>query len=232
MMNDRQLSTTLITGVISLLLMALFAAPTPAAKRWRESKINGGLQIWIAAADFDRRNDFDRRDAIKTGTEVPELAKKAPQPVLGNDILLASNQGAFVEYDFEIPPERGGRNAFFFCRVMDFRGGGQSWFVVLNTRAREGRGLTIDTKGNWNWKSGRVRNFFPTILKKGGNTLHVRPAEARARMEILMDIFVISTTEIQPTDVAYQNATRMGQFPVQPSDKLATTWAAIKDDSS
>jgi hypothetical protein len=92
--------------------------------------------------------------------------------------------------------------------------------------------LTIDTKGNWNWKSGRVRNFFPTILKKGGNTLHVRPAEARARMEILMDIFVISTTEIQPTDVAYQNATRMGQFPVQPSDKLATTWAAIKDDSS
>jgi hypothetical protein len=61
MMKAKSLSTTLITFTVSVLLIALFAAPAPAVKKWREGKHRDAWQIWIAAVDFDRSGDGQER---------------------------------------------------------------------------------------------------------------------------------------------------------------------------
>ena len=84
-MRERHLATTVFTLTLSALLIVLLAAPAPAVKRWRESNINGGWQIWIEAADFDRRA---RKQGVKTGTEKPKSAELVPKPWLAEDIIL------------------------------------------------------------------------------------------------------------------------------------------------
>ena len=82
MTRSKQLTTMLFPLTISLFLTALLVAPASAVKTWRESKIGGGWQIWISAADFDRGA------GLKRGKEVPKLIKGAPQPFLGEIFSL------------------------------------------------------------------------------------------------------------------------------------------------
>ena len=49
-MERRNLSVTLL----SLFFVLLLTVPALAIKIARESKLNGGRQIWISAADFDK----------------------------------------------------------------------------------------------------------------------------------------------------------------------------------
>ena len=49
-MERRNLSVTLL----SLFFVLLLTVPALAIKTARESKLNGGWQIWISAADFDK----------------------------------------------------------------------------------------------------------------------------------------------------------------------------------
>ena len=213
MTRSKQLTTVLFPLTISLFLTALLVAPASAVKTWRESKIGGGWQIWISAADFDRGA------GLKRGKEVPKLIKGAPQPFLGGDILIATQGNGFAEYDFESPQQREERKAFIFSRVMDFRGGGQSWIVD---------GLIIDTAGAWQWVTGREGALSQKKLKKGLNTIRITPREAAAGKEALMDVFLVSTKLFNVTDKHYKDAKQ--QLAVEPAGKLTATWAALKNN--
>ena len=228
-MNERHLSTY-FTLAISVLLIALFAVPAPAVKRWRESNINGGWQIWNEAADFDRR---DKNKTIKTGKKLKKLAEKAPKPWLAEDIIIANVGGpdvGFNDYDFKSPQEG---IVFIYARMMDFRGGGQSWWIALNSekiadKGQGGESVNLTTGGQWGWKVARAL----TKLKKGKNTVRVVPREGGPELEALMDVFTVSTSKLErgKEDEFFKNETKpRGLLPVEPGGKLATMWATLKN---
>lgn len=221
-MRQVNLSTKLSIAIISLLLTILFILPVSAVKEWRESKLEGGWQIWISAIDFDKS------EIVRTGDQEQKLAGKAQEPWLAKDILIAKVPQGFADYTFESPVAG---KAYIWGRVADFRGGGQSWYIVLNSDliADAGDSLIIDTQGPvWVWRGGRdiPESKSPTDLKKGTNTVRVQPREAAAGLEALFDVFLISSEPFQPTNEDYEKAKE--GLPVAPADKLATTWGAIK----
>lgn len=208
--------------LISVFMTLQFALPGSAIKRWRESNLERGWQIWISAADFDKA------EGIKPGKSEKKLAGKAQKPWLAEDILIAKVAGGFADYEFESPVAG---KAYIWGRVADFRGGGQSWFIVLNSDniADAGDSLVIDTHGPvWAWSGGRDKpeSKSPTDLKKGTNTVRIQPREADAAKEALFDIFMISSKPFRPTNEDYEKA--KDGLPVEPAGKLATTWSAIK----
>ena len=221
-MRRANLSIKFFITVISLFLPMLFVLPTSAVKEWRESNFERGWQIWISAVDFDKA------EVLKPGKSEKKLAGAAEKPWLAKDILIAKVANGFADYTFESPVAG---KAYIWGRVADFRGGGQSWFIVLNSDniADAGDSLIIDTQGPvWIWRGGRdiPESLSPTDLKKGTNTVRVQPREAAAGLEALFDVFMISNKPFQPTNEDYEKA-REG-LPVEPADKLATTWGAIK----
>ena len=221
-MRQAYLSTKLFIGVISLFLIVLFVLPVSAVKEWRESKLERGWQIWISAAFFDKA------ETLKPGKSEKKLADKAQKPWLAEDILIAKVANGSADYEFKSPVAG---KAYIWGRVADFRGGGQSWFIVLNSDniADAGDSLIIDTHGPvWSWSGGRDKpeSQSPTDLKKGTNTVRIQPREAAAGIEALFDVFMISTEPFRPTDEDYEKAKE--GLPVAPAGKLATTWGAIK----
>ena len=222
-MRPVNLSMKLSIVVISLFLTILFILPVSAVKEWRESKLEGGWQIWISAALFDKA------EVLKPGDSEKKLAGKAQKPWLAEDILIAKVANGFAEYEFESPVAE---KAYIWGRVADFRGGGQSWFIVLNSDniADAGDSLIIDTHGPvWAWSGGRdnPESQSPTDLKKGTNTVRIQPREAAAGLEALFDVFMISTEPFKPTDADYEKAKE--GLPVAPAGKLAITWGTIKN---
>ena len=239
-MNKRHLSTLIFGFAISLLLMFVLVIQTPAETR--ASELEGGLQIWIDVGTEPSHHEGE--DTFKLGKDdslaQDFLAGKAKAerdgsdiggPAIGDDVIIAlagSVGNAFIEYNFESPVAG---DAFIYCRVGDTRGGGQSMFVVLNSEDHEGDGLIIDTPGNWAWATGRDNTTkSPTQAVVGENTIRIVPREAEARKETLMDIIMISTTDFEPNDDMFENASPLAgdPTPVEPVDKLATTWGTIK----
>ena len=221
-MRQANLSTKLFIAIMSLCLTILFVLPVSAVKEWRESNLEGGWQIWISAIDFDSVT------ALRTGEEEKKLANKAQDPWLAKDLLIAQAVGGFADYTFESPVAG---DAYIWGRVADFRGGGQSWFIVLNSDniADAGDSLILDTQGPvWTWSGGRdiPESKSPTDLKKGANTVRIQPREAAPDLEALFDVFMISSEPFRPTNEDYEKA--RDALPVAPAGKLATTWAAIK----
>ena len=222
-MRPINLSTKFSIVVIGLFLTILFILPVSAVKEWRESKLERGWQIWISAIDFDKS------ETVRTGDQEKKLAGKAQEPWLAKDILIAKVANGFADYTFESPVAG---KAYIWGRVADFRGGGQSWFIALNSDniADAGDSLIIDTQGPvWNWRGGRDKpeSQSPTDLKKGTNTVRVQPREAAADLEALFDVFMISSEPFQPTDEDYEKAKK--GLPVAPAGKLAITWGALKN---
>ena len=239
-MNKRHLSTLIFGFTISLLLMFVFVIQTPAETR--VSELEGGLQIWIDVGTEPSHHEGE--DTFKLGKDdslaQDFLAGKAKAerdgsdiggPAIGDDVVIAlagSVGNAFIEYNFESPVAG---DAFIYCRVGDTRGGGQSMFVVLNSEDHEGEGLIIDTPGNWAWATGRDNTTkSPTQAVVGENTIRIVPREAEATKETLMDIIMISTTDFEPNDDLFENASPLAgdPTPVEPAGKLTTTWGAIK----
>ena len=218
-MKERHLTRTLFTLALSLLLITLFAAPAKAVKRWRESR-GGGWNIWIAATDFDRRGDDD---AIKRGNETQGLGlANIPEPVLGGDVLIALKDRGFAEYVFESP--RGG-TGYIYARVTTVGKGRGRWVVALNSEiALDGMG--INTHGFWEWRTGGPA--AQKKLQKGMNTIRVMPLTAWKNVAPAMDIFVVSSQELQPKDAHYKAAKRVA-LSVAPTGNLATTWARLKN---
>ena len=223
MMKDLLISFATLV-VCSLLI--LFAIPASAVEEWRESNLNGGWQIWIEAADFDSRDDAE---VIKLGEDkaVKDLKDKALEPLLGKDIVIAPGpeKTGFNEYLFQ-SSESG--SAFIYCRIMDFRGGGQSWWIALNPDnpdlLDDGNYAKTSTSGVWVWKQANL----PWKLEKGTNTLRIVPREALAGVEILMDVICISTKAFAPIDDDFIAASIKGGGAVSPEGNLAATWGAIK----
>ena len=208
--------------LISGLLALAFVLPVSAVTQWRESNFERGWQIWISAADFGKA------EGLKPGKSEKKLASKAQEPWLAEDILIAKVPVGFANYEFESPVAG---KAYIWGRVADFRGGGQSWFIVLNSDniADAGDSLIIDTHGPaWVWSGGREKpeSQSPTDLKKGTNTVRIQPREADAAKEALFDVFMISSKPFKPTDEDYEEAKE--GLPVVPAGKLATTWGNIK----
>jgi len=226
MMKDENLSSSFVKFTISLSLIFMFVAPVLAVEEWRESQLNGGWQIWIEAANFDRR---DENKVIKLAEEVPDLAKNAPEGLTGDFIIAPGPQKTgFNEYDFESPHEG---DAFIYCRVMDYRGGGQSWWVGLNcnedTLLDDEHYVKVSTTADWEWKTRPNMNE----LKEGTNTMRIVPREAAADgMEILMEIFMVSTVDFTPTDDDFNNAKQTSAKALQPQGTLAIRWGTLKSD--
>ena len=221
-MRDGYTSIKLSIFVISLFFMMQFVPTGSAVTDWRESELNGGWQIWVSATDFVELQGIGTSE-----TEV-ELAEKATKPWLSEDILIATDLGGFADFEFESPVEGA---AYMWGRIADFRGGGQSWFIVLNSLNHAGEGLIFGTPGlAWQWVGNRdvPDSQSPTDLKKGKNTARIVPREARAGVEPLFDVFMISTKPLEPTDADFNGARKRG-LAVEPADKLATTWASIKN---
>ena len=221
-MRYRYISNKPFVFVISLFFMMQFVPTGFAVKDWRESELNGGWQIWVSATDFVKV------EGIGTSKTEVELAEKATKPWLSEEILIATDVGGFADFEFESPVEG---DAYMWGRVADFRGGGQSWFIVLNSINHAGEGLIFGTPGlAWQWIGNRdvPDSQSPTDLKEGKNTVRIVPREARAGVEPLFDVFMISTKPIEPTDAAFNAAQKRG-LAVEPTDKLATTWASMKN---
>ena len=221
-MRYRNISIKLFIFTISLFLMMQFVPTGFAVKEWRESEHNGGWQIWISATDFEEIQ------GIGTSKTEVKLAEKATKPWLSEEILIATALGGFADFAFESPVEGA---AYMWGRIADFRGGGQSWFIVLNSVNHEGDGLIFGTPGlAWQWVGNRdvPHSQSPTDLKKGENTVRIVPREAREGVEPLFDVFMISTKPFEPTDADFNDAQAQG-LAVEPTDKLATTWASIKN---
>jgi len=161
-MRPVNLSTKLFIAVMSLFLTILFILPVSAVKEWRESNLERGWQIWISAIDFDKS------EIVRTGDQEKKLAGASEEPWLAKDILIAKVAQGFADYTFESPVAG---KAYIWGRVADFRGGGQSWYIVLNSDliADAGDSLIIDTQGPvWIWRGGRdiPESKSPTDLKK------------------------------------------------------------------
>ena len=221
-MKRRYISPKFFILLISGLLVLAFVPPVSAVTAWRESNLERGWQIWISAADFEKA------EGLKPGKSEKKLASKAQEPWLAKDILIAKVPVGFANYEFESPVAG---KAYIWGRVADFRGGGQSWFIVLNSDniADAGDSLIIDTHGPaWVWSGGRDKpeSQSPTDLKKGTNTVRLQPREADAAKEALFDVFMISSKPFKPTDEDYEKAKE--GLPVVPVGKLATTWSTIK----
>ncbi|MDE0015974.1 hypothetical protein F4009_03510 [Candidatus Poribacteria bacterium] len=222
-MRYADISIKLFIFTISLFFMMQFVPMGFAVTSWRESERNGGWQIWISATDFEEIQ------GIGTSKTEVKLAEKATKPWLSEDILIATDLGGFADFEFESPVEGA---AYMWGRIADFRGGGQSWFIVLNSLNHAGEGLIFGTPGlAWQWVGNRdvPDSKSPTDLKKGKNTARIVPREARAGVEPLFDVFTISTKPIEPTDADFNAAQKRG-LAVEPADKLATTWASIKNN--
>lgn len=239
-MDKRHLSTQIFGFTVSLLLMFVLVIQVPAETR--VSELEGGLQIWIDVGTEPSHHEGE--DTFKLGKDnalaQDFLAGTATAqndgsaiggPAIGDDVVIAlpgSVGSAFIEYDFDSPIAG---DAFIYCRVGDTRGGGQSWFVVLNSEDHEGEGLIIDTPGNWAWATGRDNTTkSPTQAVVGANTIRIVPREADTNRETLMDIILISSTDFTPNDDMFNNASPLAgdPTPVEPTDKLTTTWGAIK----
>ena len=240
-MKKWHLSTIVFGFTVTLLLTFALVIQVPAETRG--SELEGGLQIWIDVGTEPSNREGE--DTFKLGKDdslaQDFLAGKAKAerdgsdiggPAIGDDVVIAlagSVGNAFIEYNFESPVAG---DAFIYCRVGDTRGGGQSMFVVLNSEDHEGDGLIIDTPGNWAWATGRDNTTkSPTQAVAGKNTIRIVPREAEATKETLMDIIMISSTDFEPNDDMFKNASPLGgdPTPVKPAGKLATTWGAIKD---
>ncbi len=238
-MKKRHLSTLIFGCVVSLIVMFVLVIQVPAGTR--VSELEGGWQIWIDVGTEPSNREGE--DTFKLGKDdslaQDFLAGKAKAerdgsdiggPAIGDDVIIAlagSVGSASMAYNFD-SPETG--DAFIYCRVGDTRGGGQSWFVVLNSDDHEGEGLIIDTPGNWAWGTGRDNTTkSPTQLVAGENTMRIVPREADTKKETLMDVILISTTDFAPDDDMFENAAPLGGLtPVEPTGKLATTWATLK----
>ena len=239
-MKKRHLSTLMFGFTVSLLLICAFVLQVPAETRF--SELEGGLQIWIDVGTEPSNREGE--DTFKLGKDdslaQDFLAGKAKAerdgsdiggPAIGDDVAIAlagSVGNAFIEYNFDSPVAG---DVFIYCRVGDTRGGGQSMFVVLNSEDHEADGLIIDTPGNWAWATGRDNTTkSPTQAVVGENTIRVVPREADVKKETLMDIIFLSTVDFEPNDDMFKNAAPLAgdPTPVEPADKLATTWAAIK----
>ena len=238
-MKQRLFSTVIFGCTASLFLMLALVVQIPAETR--VSELEGGWQIWIDAGTEPTAREGE--DTFKLGKDdslaQDFLAGKAKAErdgsdiggsAIGDDVVIAlagSVGSASIEYNFE-SSEAG--DAFIYCRVGDTRGGGQSMFVVLNSKDHEGEGLIIDTPGNWAWASGRDNTTkSPTQLVAGENTIRIVPREADTKKETLMDVIMISTTDFAPDDDMFKNASPLGGLtPVETVDKLATTWATLK----
>jgi hypothetical protein len=223
---------------VAFVVFSLFLLTTTVSADTRTSQLKGGWQIWIDAGTTPTNRDGN--DAIKLGVEEPLAAdflagtataqrdgSTIGGPALGDDVVIAVAVGGFIEYEFESPIAG---DAFVYARISDFRGGGQSWFLVLNSKDHEGQGVIIDTPRNWGWATGRDnKTKFPQPLVAGKNVVRIVPREAEPQREILIDIIMISSVEFQPTDDDFNNASPLGgPTAVQPEGKLTTTWAAIK----
>ena len=120
-MERRNLSVTLL----SLFFVLLLTVPALAIKIARESKLNGGRQIWIPTADFDKN------EVVQPGVKEKKLADKTPKPRLGKDILITKVRDGFAEYEFESSVAG---KAHIYARVMTRRADSeQSWFIALNS---------------------------------------------------------------------------------------------------
>jgi hypothetical protein len=203
-----------------MFLTFLFALPAPAVKKFYTSNLQGGWQIWIEAGDFDRI-----QPPVQTGKDAKDLAKKAA-PFLAGDIITTQAVAGFADYDFNSPHSG---KAYMYARVMDLRpGGGQSWFLILNSDKNEPDGMIMDTGPAWAWKTGRNGPISPIDLKNGKNAVRAAPREAGVGNEPLLDVFVVSTKDFAPKDDDFKNA-KLG-LAVQSKGKLTTTWGSIKDE--
>ncbi|MYA68619.1 hypothetical protein F4009_07850 [Candidatus Poribacteria bacterium] len=239
-MKKWHLSTIVFGFTVSLLLMFALTIQTPAETRG--SELEGGLQIWIDVGTEPSNRQGE--DTFKLGKDdslaqdfLAGTAKSQNDgsdiggPAIGDDVVIAlagSVGNAFIEYNFDSPIAG---DAFIYCRVGDTRGGGQSMFVVLNSEDHEGDGLIIDTPGNWAWATGRDNTTkSPTQAVVGENTIRIVPREADTNRETLMDIIMISSTDFEPNDDMFKNASPLGgdPTPVKPAGKLTTTWGTIK----
>ena len=229
-MREKNLSVAVI---MNLLLVFLFAVSAAGVTRARESRLHNGWQIWIEACDFDRR---DESEILELGEETDEkLRNRVAEPVLGEDFVIAPRMEGWMEYDF-VSSEAG--DAYIYPRIMDYRGGGQSWFVMLNTEAN-GQATPFNTPGlNWSWRvvHPAIGQEFvpssPTKLRKGTNTVRITPRETDTGKEVLIDIICVSTKEFGPipTDDDWKNAKPLDGQAVQAGGKLATMWGIIKSD--
>ena len=208
-----------------LVATLLFAIPVSAVTRARESNLHGGWQIWIEASDFD-----DRDDVVQLGVESDQkFQDKVAAPVLGKDFVIAPVQGGWMSYNFE-SAVAGEAHGYF--RVFDFRGGNQSWHVLLNTEDVN-NGMIVDTGFKWVWNSGKDAgpSNFPTDLEEGANTVRIVPRETGAGVEIMFDIICVSSVSLDgmPTDDDWLAARPLGGEAVDSVGKLTTTWGTIKN---
>ena len=213
--------SSFVAIAISLLLTLLFVVPVFAAPR--TSELNGGWQVWIDAADVSRRED---EAAMKLGSEEP-IADPS-KPWLGQDVIIVVAVGGFMEYDFESPYEG---DAYIYLRHMDFRGGGQSIKAALNS-ADDADTMAYNTGAAWAWSVVNPADGVPFVplsakpLTKGTNSVRIVPRESAAGKEPLVDIIMVSTVALEPTDDDYINAQPASA--VQPGGKVATMWGAVK----
>ena len=96
---------------------------------------------------------------------------------------------------------------------------------MLNTDSTDGN-VVHDAPGEWTWKAAREGSLSPTPLSAGPNFVIAKPREWEPGRDPALDVILISTVAIEPTNDMFQNA--MLVTAVQPADKLATTWGTIK----
>lgn len=223
-MRKGHFTTTLFTLTLGLLLIGLFATSTFAIKEAAITELKGGKQIWIKAIPTDRREVMLRGDE----GAAKEIFAKAPPSILGGPeaMLVSLEGGGFAEYDFEWAKEE---DAWINQRVFDFRGGGQSTFVVLNSQDHEVDGMILDTPGPWAWAGGREGDLSFTKFLKGANILRIVPREAAPGKEPAVDLTMLSNKEYKAND-GDAAGLKFGPLSVDPVGKLATMWSKVKAD--
>ena len=196
------------------------------APKWRESEEEDGFQIWIEAGDFDYR---DKNENMKRIDEAEDMNK-------GDGYISVDNNGVSVKVldlgdvtTFEIAQEEAfsayefrtdAAEVLGYIRIRDLRGGGNSWWVGINPD-KTPAAANIGTSGAWVWASFLI-NLEPKV-----NTIVIGKREADQRGASLVDMIVISTVTIKPTEEMYQNATQKG-VSVERKGKLTTTWGDMK----
>ena len=149
--------------IVFLVTFTVLMSDVLAVENIKETSENGGLQFWMEAGDFDRRDAEDH--ILKVSEAEPNdkgegylaendngISINVPQAEFGQaSDFDAVKENAFAEYDFTV---REAGPGFGYVRVNDLRPDGeQSTWLALNV-AEGGGALNLNTLDDWAWLGG------------------------------------------------------------------------------
>jgi len=230
-----------VSALLSAMLLWV-AASAHAVKKWKVSDVDGGAQIWFEAEDFDERDSPNIYQLRKAEAKL-DLEKDAFGDAITN---TRGVDGGWLLYRFDISKAGGkGGEWYFWGRVVN-PANQSDWLWVVGVDGKDipkakpkelqdagnaaaqaaNRIFEADMPAPWKWDGG-TREGHRHKLLDGENIMMIWWRQSNSTDQ--WDVFMwANKSSYRPTDDDYRNAKAGRVLAVQPRDRLASAWAALK----